>query len=400
MLGESLPTMLLRYREQYGDLFTIKTGPIRQVWICNEAIADRVYSSRACAGRSQLPNGEAPFGKDFLFLTREPEAAAPVRIEQKKWLAVNADRAKVQAALETAKPEIFAAIDHAVKVGGEAGARWPSEGLGSALLGALLKTFVDDESAGLSTDERRELLTALAGYRKRSTGPPNPFAGKVDYARQVRELLLTAQRRSGRDESTVQELLPLLVSACVGGGEIFPLLLQWTIRRLAIEPDLQAELRADLAASGKEYGSLLPQILTAVLRQCPYSTAIGPPRKVLRDFDVPGHQGVTIPAESIVFAMHPGLAQRRGELLPSLRKSVDGKTCTLDAGLRMFGFGPRACTAAETSISFLCTAVAMIIRRYEVSIMPSTRQADLLAYEPDGSLLVPKSEVPLQYRIL
>ena len=26
-----------------------------------------------------------------------------------------------------------------------------------------------------------------------------------------------------------EELLPLLVSACVGGGEIFPLLIEWTV---------------------------------------------------------------------------------------------------------------------------------------------------------------------------
>lgn len=144
----------------------------------------------------------------------------------------------------------------------------------------------------------------MAGYRKRAGAPPNPFATKLDYAQRVRELLLVALARSGRDATQSEELLPLLVSACVGGGEIFPLLMQWTIRRLALEPELQAEIRAQLQPeSSRPYGSSLPRTLAAVMRQCPYSLAIGPPRKALRDFE---YRGMVIPEGSLVFAMHPG----------------------------------------------------------------------------------------------
>jgi len=205
--------------------------------------------------------------------------------------------------------------------------------------------------------------------------------------------LLGALKRSGRSAEACEELLPLLVSACVGGGEIFPLLLQWTVRRLSLDPQLQATIRQELKALNRPYGSTLPRVLGAVMRQCPYSLAIGPPRKALTDFML--HDYV-VPEGSLVFAMHPGV-RRVGKLLPLQKSSAD--EAGEEKALRMFGVGSRSCTAAETSLAFMCSALATLISRYEITVSKAdgADEERLLRYESDGSLLVPEVEVPLVF---
>jgi len=262
------------------------------------------------------------------------------------------------------------------------------------MLGALLGVFVGGNvNDCLPMDERAELLSSLAGYRKRANAPPSPFATKLDYAQQVRQLLLGALKRSGRSAEACEELLPLLVSACVGGGEIFPLLLQWTVRRLSLDPQLQATIRQELKTLNRPYGSTLPRVLGAVMRQCPYSLAIGPPRKALTDFMF--HDYV-VPEGSLVFAMHPGV--RRVGKLPPLQTSSADKAGE-EKALRMFGVGSRSCTAAETSLAFMCSALAALISRYEITVSKAdgADEERLLRYESDGSLLVPEIEVPLTF---
>ena len=395
MGGEPLGSVLLDYREQFGDIFTIKTGPIRQVWVVGEAMVDEMYSLPACSGRSQLPAGKTPFGDEFLFLKRDPVAAQPIRKKQQRWLSENAGGKDVRAAVASMEPELFAAIEAAMAAGASGGANgavWPSGPVGACMLGALLGVFGGTNLDGcLSLAERSELLSSLAGYRKRANAPPNPFATKLDYAQRVRELLLDALSRTGRSDAECEEVLPLLVSACVGGGEIFPLLMQWTVRRLALDPAAQAEIRSELESSSKPYGSSLPRMLAAVMRQCPYSLAIGPPRKALADFE---YRGMTVPESSLVFAMHPGVP--RSGPLPSLSKAARDAHGESRA-LRMFGVGSRGCTAAETSLAFLCCALAAIFRRYEVTVTDAVDEEELLRYRSDGSLLVPDVDVRLMF---
>ena len=397
--GVPLPSIIRKYRSSFGDAFTIKTGPVRQVWICDEALVDEVYSMPEVSGRSQLPEGKAPFGSDFLFLVRDPDRAKPIRREQRQWLQARASERQIASSVEEVADELFAALDNAVEAGvtnGAGGALWPSDELGATILGALLNVFALEGSGNpevlLSIQERSDLLAALSGYRKRSGAPKSPFSTKLDYAEQVRGLLLTALRRSSRSEDEVQRLLPLLVSACVGGGEIFPLLIQWAVRRLAVEPSLQAELVEPSSSVSSSYSRKTARVVSAVLRQCPYSCAIGPPRKVLAD--VAMADGRVLPAEAIVFAMHPGLARPSGEALPPLAEASESSELQ-QAALRLFGVGPRACTAAETSLAVLCCTLEAILRRYEVRVPTGVSTERLLAYAPDGSLLVPRYEVPL-----
>ena len=131
-----------------------------------------------------------------------------------------------------------------------------------------------------------------------------------------------------------------------------------------------------------------------MVRQCPYSLAIGPPRKALTDFSF---RGLKVPEGSLVFAMHPGVG-RVGKL-PSLRQSSTDEQGE-ERALRMFGVGSRSCTAAQTSLAFMCSALAALISRYEISVseIDGTNEERLLRYMSDGSLLVPEVEVPLVFR--
>lgn len=184
LLQQPLSRLLPHYRAAYGPIFTIKTGPIRQVWISNDKMSEEAYTTLECSGRSQLPPGETPFGQNFLFLIRDPQRAQPVRRSQKEWLKANAGTRAVCSAVGRAEPELLGAIDVAVSRGKGEGMLWPSEEVGTAMLGALLLTFGGKEIK-LGQRERSELLTALAGYRRRAGAPRNPFTTKLDYAKQA-----------------------------------------------------------------------------------------------------------------------------------------------------------------------------------------------------------------------
>ena len=415
ILQNPLAPILIDYRCRYGDIFTIKTGPVRQVWVCDEAMVSEMMAMDECSGRSQLPDGNTPFGKNFLFLTRDPLRAKPIRQQQRQWLAANAGDKEVRAAVQSIELELFSAIDDAMACGTCKGAAWPAEQVSTALLGALLGVFAGEQIASsVSMGERSELLSCLSGYRtgresqmrvgfgaaaKRQTAPPNPLATKprtkLDYANQVRSMLLDVLGRSGRTAAACEEFLPLLVSACAGGGELFPILLQWIVRRLALEPELQATIRQELTKSGQPYGATLPRVLSEALRQCPYSLAVGPPRKVLATFDFRGFQ---VPEGSLVFTMHPGVG-RNGPLPPLDKATADTKG--KERAMNMFGAGARSCTSAETSLGILSSALAALIGRYEITIADAAVNEELLMrYKSDDAFLLPEVEVPLAFRVI
>ena len=243
--------LMLQYRHEYGPLYTFVTGPMRHVW-ASGAIADELLATYASSGRPGRVDHPLA-NDDFLFNIIDPLEAAPIRKTQHEWLSQNVDQSRVAAALLEVEPALTAAI--ATNLDADARAHWPKEQLGRALLGAMLRVFAGAPSANLSEDELSRLQAALHGFRLAPRGSPKMEqpdaessgatrsglfgAPNEDFVGEVRRLLLLSLHRSEKPPSE----LPLLVSAAVGGGEIFPLIFEWIVRRLALEPKLQEELR-------------------------------------------------------------------------------------------------------------------------------------------------------------
>jgi hypothetical protein len=288
------------------------------------------------------------------------------------------------------------------------------------------------------------LVDATANYRRR--GPRGRLVGsKESYAGVVSGILRKAIARSVEIDANMAnsqlriDALPILVSAIVGGSEIYPLLLHWAIRHLAVSPGLQQALRADCkqyadqsntTVDALSYGSLIQKFVGYVAWAHPYSVAIGPPRKLTSDIILPVNvapegcppveQEVRLRKEAIMFIVHPGLElDWNARFLHSAAEPVcsdvdEAKVLTIaDACLLrgsaeeaakevkqckstswpMFGMGERACIAPEMSTSFLGSMLCAVLSRYEVRVSADCEKRtvrDLFAYEEDGSLLVPK----------
>ena len=241
--------LLLGYRNKYGPLFSFKTGPIRHVWASGK-IADELLARPEAAGRPG--RDDHPFAQDeFLFNIIDPERAMPIRKKQHAWLQEHASRDKVAQAVKDAGGGFREAIESAPArslLHAEDQARdtkqaagtpknsvaraWPAKPLSRVLLSVMLTVFTGEPSASLNDGEMGKLLWALNGFRERpipdSDGPSGlfkPSVPKDDYGGAVRYFLSIALQRSGRGP----EELPLLVAACVGGGEILPLIFQWIV---------------------------------------------------------------------------------------------------------------------------------------------------------------------------
>lgn len=200
----------------------------RHVWVSG-ALADRLLARPEASGRSTME--EMPFGDEFLFLVRDPKRAQTIRSKQQAWLRERAGADQIAATIGSAEATLAGAFGSGWT---KETLDWPAYELSAALMGALLSVFVGSPSAHLSEQERIQLLLALAGYRGRAGLKTDTksfvrasLTKKEDYAREVRALCLEALRRSGRPESE----LPMLVAAVVSGGEVFPLLLRWIVRR-------------------------------------------------------------------------------------------------------------------------------------------------------------------------
>eukprot|EP00520_Triparma_pacifica_P001735 CAMPEP_0118632704 /NCGR_PEP_ID=MMETSP0785-20121206/591_1 /TAXON_ID=91992 /ORGANISM="Bolidomonas pacifica, Strain CCMP 1866" /LENGTH=312 /DNA_ID=CAMNT_0006523501 /DNA_START=75 /DNA_END=1010 /DNA_ORIENTATION=+ len=295
-VSNTVTPSLVAMRRELGDVFIVKTGPIRQVWIDDEDVAARLYTMESASGRSTL--SKPVFGGDFLFLVRDVDRARSIRSSQKTLLAERSGGRKVVDAIDSCgMPEIIrtcfsTAEDSAV-------ISWPANEISSASFNALVSLYIGRQP--LSSDEVRRLLSAVAGYRRR--GVPNliqallrslGISKKLSFTEEINSLLSTAVSRV--DASP--DLLPLLVSATVGGAEIFPLLLQWCVLRLSVDKEIQNRLHSELDVySGSSIPPIFMQAAAACARDCPVSAAIGPPRKITETTMLDGYG--EIPAESI-----------------------------------------------------------------------------------------------------
>ena len=143
--GKPLQDTLAGLRAKYGPIFLIKTGPVQQVWIGDPKVLKSVYEMPQCSGRPV--SFDDPFG-NFLFLTKQPDVAEPIRAKQKAWLEANLQSDVVADAAEAAfAREVLPVLAKA------AGAplQWPEDAVRTAMYGAISRTILGE--AGLNSDE-------------------------------------------------------------------------------------------------------------------------------------------------------------------------------------------------------------------------------------------------------
>lgn len=462
-------------------------------------MAARLYKLDECAGRSQLPARLNAFGGEFLFLVRDVASARSIRSQQKSTLAaISGMQIIAEAVKDVNLGEILqnnsASSGELDGVGLESDAaadvnrdtasnegievlRWPSDSIATCTLDALLRLYVGCQP--LNDTELKQLLGAVAAYRKRTVVPNTPVLqrvvklmrrlgmmpdGKDIYAQEIESILGEAVQRV----SAPPEVLPLLVSAVVGGAEIFPLLLHWAVLRLSADPRAQEQLFAELVdqhsrpekLSGAPSGGWTKTFVQAVAAcacDCPVSAAIGAPRKLTKDLTF---EGFTLPAECLVFAMHPGLRAADADdnvdeyadarapyctILPyqvtvheprserawsnlarplrgnwlkrvglsplhvtgrytqynrAFLKEFNGTTWPLQfkplGSWMMFGAGPRACPASEQSLNFLSALLAALVQEWRWELVDPLTM-DVFTFTEDGSLFIPSKDTKLKF---
>ena len=430
---------LKRTENELGNIFLLKTGPIIQIWCSDVNKISDLYKKYECSGRSQIQD-DSVFGGEFLFLVRDPDNAKTIKARQKSFLDKISTMTSVSNAVDTVniseiismtiqrtrtKPGSYSPsssfpsssiFDYSSKITNRNGDEiiWPSEVISFASFNALIELYLGSQP--LTSEEISSLLAAVTGYRKRGLGIVMKMKEiifnligsqdkKLNYAETITSLLSEAVRRSGVKE---EDVLSLLVSATVGGSEIFPLLFQWIVLRLAVDVQTQDKLYQELRtlqSSGKKVssGSLFSSCISACALDCPVSAAIGPPRKVIKDFE---YEGYAFQKENLIFAMHPGLKKSphiaifEGEGKDFFDGDYKWPVDLNIEGVKswpMFGIGTRSCCASQQSMNFLCAMLASLIKDYKWDVANKKDIKKMFLYKEDGSLLVPKENIKLRF---
>ena len=287
----------------------------------------------------------------------------------------------------------------------------------------LLLVFLNCEGMEnvLNEKELEDLLAALASYRKRGFGVVKKIKQvamqllnqeknkKIDDAEIIYDLLLKCCNRLQLSSEEKEEILPLLVSAVVGGGEIFPLLLHWMILRLSVDPEMQESLCAKLdntqSVGGKKSSlhNIFPRTVSAIMFDIPYSPAIGPPRKLNKAIDF---EDYSLPEGALVFAVHPNLLYSPHRFDRRHAEWLIDNTPPAGSQYPIFGAGQRSCIAAELSLNFLSIMLAEIVRQwqFEPNVKPMGNGFDdieeaenIFDFREDGSLLIPRFNTALKF---
>ena len=416
---------LIDENELHGPIFQIKTGPINQIWCSDMEMVTKIFKMENCCGRSSLK--EPVFGGDFLFLVRDADRAKDIKNHQKAIMNNLSEKKRIsEAVASVGLAGIIEAAGESER-GGLIRLSWPQQAIAEATFDALMTVYIGSQP--LSREEVGKLLNAVALYRKRGLGLVQSIQNtllmllgrdkKLGPAQQIKSILQLAIERSGASE----DLLPLLVSATVGGSEIFPLLLQWIVLRLSVDPTTQDLLCAsilDEERTPRTPPALFGACISRCAYDCPVSAAIGPPRKVTSEATF---EGWTLPAESIVFAMHPNLPHSPKSLPNALvggsavspgpvtwplevsRGARQGGAGESDGrnshgtsfNFPMFGIGPRACPAADQSIIFLSALLLQLVRTWKWAPSNGADGATMFTYKEDGSLFIPSVNTPLHF---
>ncbi|XP_062220907.1 cytochrome P450 714C2-like [Phragmites australis] len=243
------------------------------------------------------------------------------------------------------------------------------------------------------------LLEIIEERRRRRHGSSNKNNGK-----DLLSLLLAGNEASAGAERklTTRELVDECKTFFFGGHETTALALSWTLLMLAAHPEWQAALReevlevaagADLDAGALGRLTKMGWVMNEVLRLYPPSPNVQ--RQALEDVATEG-EAVTIPRGTNmwvdVVAMHHDVAlwgQDAHEFRPErfARDPVQGG-CRHRMGFLPFGFGGRICVGRNLTGMEYRVVLAMLLRRFELSVAPQYRHAPriMLSLRPSNGI--------------
>ncbi|XP_062217865.1 cytokinin hydroxylase-like [Phragmites australis] len=241
------------------------------------------------------------------------------------------------------------------------------------------------------------LLEIIEARRRRRHGSSNKNNGK-----DLLSLLLAGNEASAGAERklTTRELVDECKTFFFGGHETTALALSWTLLMLAAHPEWQAALREEVrevAGAELNAGALgrltkMGWVMNEVLRLYPPSPNVQ--RQALQD--VAAAEGKAIPRGTNmwvdVVAMHHDVAlwgEDAHEFRPErfARDPVQGG-CRHRMGFLPFGFGARICVGRNLTAMEYRVVLAMLLRRFELSVAPEYRHAPriMLSLRPSNGI--------------
>ncbi|XP_066328890.1 cytokinin hydroxylase-like [Miscanthus floridulus] len=213
---------------------------------------------------------------------------------------------------------------------------------------------------------------------------------------------------------TTRELVDECKTFFFGGHETTALALSWTLLMLAAHPDWQDALREEVARELGDHQNLdaaalgrltkMGWVMSEVLRLYPPSPNVQ--RQALEDVAAEGKSSVVIPRGTNmwvdVVAMHHDVelwGADAHEFRPERfgRDPVQGG-CRHRMGFLPFGFGGRICVGRNLTAMEYRVVLAMLLRRFRVSVAPEYRHAPkiMLSLRPSNGIqlhLTPLVEV-------
>ena len=199
-------------------------------------------------------------------------------------------------------------------------------------------------------------------------------------------MLLAARHQDGSAMSD-QELRDELMTALVAGHETSASQLAWALARLAREPAVRAQLRAEIdAGQSEEY---LGATITEALRLHPVLPN-AEPRLTKREVEIGGHRyppGVVLMASAYLIHHDPELYPEPYAFRPERFLGTSPGTYTWIP----FGGGRRRCLGASFAVQEMKVVLRATLRRFEIeaaSDRPETTRRRSITFSPAGGTTV------------
>lgn len=199
------------------------------------------------------------------------------------------------------------------------------------------------------------------------------------------------------DQERTADVLVLLVA----GHDTTAYSLAWTLKEMALHPELQAELRASAIQAAKEGSEAAPHQLEVVrntiresIRLHPVS-AVGNSRTVGRDFET--KDGKVIPAGSIAFMSifcmlkDPVVFGKDYDQFNPSRWEKDNVTVEMNQAFIPFAVGRQNCVGQPLAQAELHCILPRIISQFELTVEEEGTVECFLTMKPAGTMLKAQS---------